>query len=85
MAAPQRFQQGVRNRVCPAAGTPWRRRQGVPCDPALGGAQQALHPGVRGLRRDPDAGDAREAGRSDPRRERHADVADALRPREGGV
>ncbi len=26
-----------------------------------------------------------EADRSDPRRERHADVADAVRPREGGV
>ena len=69
MAAPQRLQQGVRDRVCPAAGAPWPRRQGVPCDSALEGAQQALHSRVRGLRRDPDAGDASEAGQPDPRRE----------------
>ena len=58
MAAAQRCQQGVRNSVCPAGGTPCRRRQVVPCDPALVGAQQALHPEVRGLCRDPNAGDA---------------------------
>jgi hypothetical protein len=40
VATPQRLQQGVRDRLCAAARTPWRRRQGVPCDPALGGAQQ---------------------------------------------
>ncbi len=61
-------------RVCAAEGEPWRRRQGVPCAPALGVPQQALRPGVRGLRRDPDARDAHEAFRSNPRRDRIADV-----------
>ncbi len=40
--------------------------------PALGAAQQALNSGVRGLRIDPDAGDASEVGWTDPRGERHA-------------
>ena len=53
--------------------------------PAQGVALQALHLGVRGLRLDPDAVDGLETGQSDPRRERLTDVADAFRPREGGV
>jgi hypothetical protein len=55
-----------------------------PCDPAVGGTQQALYPGVGSLCSDPHAGDAGEACWPDPRRERHADVADAFRPRESG-
>ena len=46
---------------------------------------QALHPRVRSLHRDPHARDASEACWPDPRRERHADVVDALRPRESGA
>jgi hypothetical protein len=38
-----------------------------PCDPAVGGAQQALHSGVRSFRSDPHARDAGEACRPDPR------------------
>ncbi len=64
--------------MCLAAGPPWRRRQGLPCDPALGGAQQAVYPGFRGLLSDPYESDAREAGRSNTRRERIAYVLDAF-------
>ncbi len=46
VAAPQRLQQGVRDRLCAAPRTPWRRQQGVPCHSALGGTQQAFHLGV---------------------------------------
>jgi hypothetical protein len=34
------------------ARTPQQRWQGLPCQTALGGAQQVLHLGVRGLRRE---------------------------------
>ena len=49
-----------------------------PSDPALGGTQQALHPGVRSLRSDRHARDAGQACWPDPRGERHAAVADAF-------
>jgi hypothetical protein len=39
LAASQFLQQGVRNRICAAAGATQRRRHGVPCDSALSGAQ----------------------------------------------
>jgi len=51
----------------------------------LGGAQHLHHSGVRGLRRYPDAVDAGEPSRPDPRRERQADVADAICLGEVGV
>jgi hypothetical protein len=60
------FDKEVRDRLCAAARTPWRRRQGVLCHSALGGKQQAFHPGVLGLCPDPDARDAREAHRANP-------------------
>ena len=53
--------------------------------PAVGRTQQALHPGVRSLRFDSQARDAGQACWPDLRRERHADVADAFRPRESGA
>ena len=85
VAGSLRLQQGVRHRLRAAAWTSWRQQQGVSCDPAVRGTQQALQPGVRSLRSDPYAGDAGEACWPDPRRERHADVANAFRPRESGV
>ena len=57
------FNQGVRDCVRSAARAPNQRRHGVPCDPTLGGTQLALHSGVRGIRPDPDAGDAGETCR----------------------
>ncbi len=51
----------------------------------MGGVQKAHHPGVRGLRRDPDARDGSETRRPDARREGHADVPDALRGRESSA
>ena len=84
-ATPQRRQQGVRDRLRAAVGTAWRRQQGGPCDSALGGAQQAVYLGVRGLRSDLDVRDASQACWPHPRRERHADVADAFRPHKSGA
>jgi hypothetical protein len=49
-------------------GPPGRRQQGLPCDPAVGGSQQALHQGVPSLRSDLYARDAGQACWTDPRK-----------------
>ena len=71
--------------MCLAAGAPQERRQGVPSDAAVRAPQKALRIRVQCLRRDPNALDSLEAGRSNSGRDRLTGVADALRPREGGA
>jgi hypothetical protein len=81
MAALQRLQQGVCDRLHAAGRPAWRRHQGVPCDSALEVAQKTLYQGVRGLILDSDEGNNGQACWPHPWRKRHADVADAFRQR----
>jgi hypothetical protein len=84
MAAPQRLQQGVR--VCALPRGHWNNdgkvyRGTLPYE----GRRKPLHPGVRGLRRAPKREVPVKNCRPDPQRERHANLADALCPRESGA
>lgn len=54
VATPERLKLRVCGGVGPAARTPQQPRQGIQCDSALVGAQQELHPRVRGLCSYPD-------------------------------
>lgn len=61
------LQPGVRDRLRDAARPLRELRHGVPSEPAFGASHQAVHSGVRGIRRDPHGGYASEACRSNSR------------------